>query len=87
MFLTNLIATLSWVTKSTAKYILPWAPFPKMSKSSYRSHNIRGIFLIISIYSLLLLISGFDVPAVSYVTAGLSTLFWFYKLLFKWIWF
>jgi len=37
--------------------------------SSYRSHNIRGIFRITSINSVLVLTSldGLEVPAVSYV--------------------
>jgi hypothetical protein len=65
--LTNLIATLSWVTRSIARYIRPCAPFPKTSNSSYRSQRILGIFLITSMNSLFELISfdGFVVPAVS----------------------
>lgn len=63
------MATLSRVTKSVAKYILPWAPFPNTSRSSYRSQSILGTFLIMSMNSVFELTSllGFDVPAVSWV--------------------
>ena len=67
--LTIFIATLSLVTRSVAKYILPWAPLPNTSCNSYLSHRILGIFLIISMYSSFWLASvdGLDVSAVFYV--------------------